>query len=103
MFSPRYREQVERKNAVGMQRAYDARWNAYSKQYRIEHPLCVECLAEGVDTPTAVVDHITPPRGRADLMWDPTNHQPLCKRHHDQKTATEDGGFGNPMKVHESG
>lgn len=41
-----------------------------------------------------VVDHIVPHCGNQQLFWDTDNWQPLCKKHHDRKTATEDGGFG---------
>ncbi len=41
-----------------------------------------------------VVDHIIPHKGDQSLFWDSSNWQPLCKHHHDQKTAREDGGFG---------
>lgn len=58
-----------------------------------------------------MVDHIKPHRlkqaidsgdperiaGARSLFWDSAgNWQSLCKRHHDVKTATEDGGFGRP-------
>lgn len=42
-----------------------------------------------------VVDHIQSHKGDMRLFWDESNWQPLCKRHHDIKTASEDGGFGN--------
>jgi 5-methylcytosine-specific restriction protein A len=42
----------------------------------------------------SIVDHIKPHKGNKVLFWDKNNWQPLCKRHHDIKTATEDGGFG---------
>jgi len=45
-------------------------------------------------TAAGVVDHIVPHKGDADLFWQRTNWQPLCKPCHDRKTATEDGGWG---------
>lgn len=45
----------------------------------------------------SVVDHIIPHKGNDDLFWDMSNHQALCKKCHDIKTATEDGGFGNKI------
>lgn len=45
-------------------------------------------------TPATVVDHVIPHKGDKKFFWDENNWQPLCKRHHDIKTATEDGGFG---------
>lgn len=50
-------------------------------------------MNEGQLTEAKVVDHIKPHRGDKELFWDSTNWQSLCKRHHDIKTATEDGGF----------
>ena len=43
-------------------------------------------------TRATVVDHIRPHRGDWALFVDPANHQSLCKRHHDQKTAWEQLG-----------
>ena len=69
-----------------------ARWRLLRINYLRLHPLCVRC-----DKPTAatVVDHIMPHKGNKELFWSVDNLQPLCKRCHDVKTATEDGGFGN--------
>jgi len=71
---------------------YGRQWAAYSKQYRADHPLCVRCEADGRVTASQVVDHIQSHRGNQDLFWNPDNHQALCKRCHDAKTAREDGG-----------
>lgn len=43
--------------------------------------------------PSEVTDHIAPHRGNPTLMWAEWNLQPLSKRQHDTKTASEDGGF----------
>ena len=55
----------------------------------LEHPLCAECLKNGVLTPATVVDHIVPHRGDHALFWDEQNWQPLCKDCHDRKTGQE--------------
>ena len=84
------------------QRGYDARWTAYSRQYRKDYPLCVRCLAAGLLVSVergGHVDHIKPVTGPHDpLFWDPANHQSLCRSCHSEKTAAEDGGFGNPER-----
>lgn len=80
---------------------YWGRWRRYSEQFLKANPFCVHCAAQGVDHPATVTDHVIPHRGDHALFWDPANHQPLCKRHHDQKTAREDGGFGNAPLVRE--
>lgn len=68
------------------------KWRAYSKAFRESRPLCVRCQAEGRLVPTQVCDHIVSHRGDLGLFWDTANHQPLCKRCHDLKSAKEDGG-----------
>lgn len=74
---------------------YWGRWRRYSKIRLLEHPLCVECEQAGRLTPANVTDHVIPHKGDERLFWDERNHQSLCKRCHDSKTAREDGGFGN--------
>jgi 5-methylcytosine-specific restriction protein A len=75
-------------------RGYNWRWRQASKQFLILHPLCAECDRQGKTTAARVVDHIRPHRGDEQLFWDQDNWQPLCKKCHDRKTASEDGGFG---------
>jgi 5-methylcytosine-specific restriction protein A len=77
---------------------HDPRWNnpdwgLRAQQLRKE-PLCAECLKEGRVTVANVVDHVKKHGGDAALFYDPSNLNSLCKRHHDVKTATIDGGFG---------
>ena len=79
-------------------RGYNTAWQRASKAYLIKHPFCVECLKHGIHTKATVVDHIKPHKGDNSLFWDKNNWQPLCKPCHDRKTATEDGGFGRPVK-----
>lgn len=73
------------------QRGYNYDWRKARRQYLDAHPLCVKCLEEKVTTAATVVDHIIPHRGDQSLFWDEANWQPLCKRHHDQKTVSEGG------------
>jgi 5-methylcytosine-specific restriction protein A len=70
------------------ERGYDMTWRRYSELYRLENPWCVECLKQGRTMRAEVVDHVIPHRGDRDLFWDTGNHQGLCKRHHDRKTAS---------------
>jgi 5-methylcytosine-specific restriction protein A len=76
------------------ERGYSYKWRKYREVFLIKHPVCVECLENGIVTPANVVDHIIPHKGNYRLFWDSTNHQALCKRCHDRKTVMEDGGFG---------
>lgn len=86
--------QYDQQRGTATQRGYDSRWRRAREQYLKENPLCVECLKEGHITPATVIDHIVPHKGDPVLFWDKGNWQSLCKRHHDIKTAKEDGGFG---------
>jgi len=83
--------QVGRKTARlnSTQRGYGSRWQRARLDYLAANPWCRSC-----NVPATVVDHVKPHKGDRRLFWDRDNWQPLCKRCHDRKTATEDGGFG---------
>lgn len=85
----------DRNRQTAAQRGYDSKWRKVRRAYLLKHPLCVECTEEEQVTAATVVDHIIPHKGDKALFWDSKNWQPLCKSHHDRKTAREDGGFGN--------
>lgn len=77
-------------------RGYTYRWSKVSKQYRVNHPLCVMCEAKGKLTPSQCVDHIVAVEDKDDLnFWNEDNWQALCNECHSRKTAKEDGALGN--------
>ncbi len=78
-------------------RGYTKKWQRASKAFLRANPLCQceECKASGRVVAATVVDHIVPHRGDMKLFWDRSNWQAMSKKHHDRKTAREDGGFGN--------
>jgi 5-methylcytosine-specific restriction protein A len=47
-------------------------------------------MEQGRVVKASVVDHIIPHRGDAELFWNESNWQSLCKSCHDHKTMTED-------------
>ena len=55
----------------------------------LREPFCRECARRGVRTWATVVDHVVPHRGDWQLFIDPANHQSLCERCHNRKTARE--------------
>ena len=55
----------------------------------LREPFCRECARRGLRVRATVVDHVRPFRGDWALFVDPANHQSLCKRCHDRKTAQE--------------
>lgn len=98
--------QVDRQRGTARERGYGTAWDAYSVQFRRQHPICGErhdgtldathsrCLQSGRLTLAQCVDHIEPV-SRGGVLMDPTNHQSLCVACHGYKTTTEDGGFGH--------
>jgi 5-methylcytosine-specific restriction protein A len=87
---------IEPARPTAAQRGYGARWQKARRLYLVAHPLCVDPHSEHGERVVAAmcVDHIIPHCGDMALFWDPSNWQPLCKRCHDVKTASQDGGFG---------
>lgn len=93
-YGRKYCEEHERQcqgdRADAETRGYGWEWQKARKFFLKRHPWCIRCKAKGRLVPATVVDHIKPHRGDAELFWDETNWQPLCKSCHDHKTMTED-------------
>lgn len=79
------RRHYDKARGTAAQRGYDGRWQKARQWFLRRHPVCARC-----GQPATVVDHIKPHRGDKELFWDTSNWQPLCKRCHDKKTASED-------------
>lgn len=86
--------EIDARRGTATERGYDGRWRKARAAFLRRNPLCVHCEREELVVAATVVDHIIPHKGDSGLFWDELNWQPLCKRHHDIKTAREDGGFG---------
>lgn len=69
-------------------RGYSSKWANYSTHYLHQHPLCVACRADGLVVSATLVDHIVP-LALGGSMWDPKNHQGLCRSCHATKTGRE--------------
>ena len=91
------RAQHDAQRGTAAQRGYGARWQRAGKAYLREHPLCEICLKKNppVIEPATLVDHIIPHRGDPVLFWDPGNWESASEHCHNEKTAREDGAFGN--------
>ena len=63
----------DRLRGSAAERGYDAKWRRARKRFLQRHPLCANCLSQGVLTPATVVDHIVPHRGDRALFWDENN------------------------------
>ena len=77
-------------------RGYGAAWQRRRRwQLRI-YRWCEKCLDARKKVRAMDVDHRVPKaRGGSD---DPSNLMSLCHAHHSAKTASRDGGFGNPRR-----
>lgn len=81
------RAHAQDRRGTSCQRGYGYAWQQARLAFLRRHPLCAECGRQGRLTPATVVDHVTPHRGDAALLWDEGNWQPLCARCHGVKTA----------------
>jgi 5-methylcytosine-specific restriction protein A len=75
-----------------------ARWRKIRQGQLLAEPLCEECQRNGIIRAATIVDHIEPHRMDLAKFYDERNLQSLCKSCHDSKTASLDGGFGNPCR-----
>jgi 5-methylcytosine-specific restriction enzyme A len=92
------RKEFDQRRGSAARRGYDARWRATRKRFLAIHPLCAECRRLGRVKAATVVDHIVPHKGSANLFWDESNWQALCKKCHDSKTVAVDGRWGGGSK-----
>ena len=69
-------------------RGYDAKWHKFQSGFLRTHPICA---FTGCRNKATEVHHIARVRHRPDLRLDPSNVVALCKHHHSQVTALEDG------------
>ncbi|WP_420536203.1 HNH endonuclease signature motif containing protein [Elstera cyanobacteriorum] len=68
-------------------------WKALRAAHLKHNRTCTACCA-----PASVVDHVRAWKGNQALFLDPSNLQSLCRSCHSKKTASQDGGFGNPTE-----
>lgn len=94
---PWVKERKQQHRAVNMNWYYnDPRWRKFSKQFKIDNPLCVKCKAKGLCVPTEFTDHIVRLRdgGGADLnKLNKKDFQPLCGPCHNSKSGKEAHGY----------
>ena len=71
-------------------RGYGSNWNRARRVFLEAHPLCSECMKQGLYVKATDVDHIIPHRGDPKLFWDQSNWQALCHSCHSKKTNESD-------------
>lgn len=67
-------------------------WRALREQVLEEEPICMICHR----APATCADHIKPVEEHPELALVRSNCQGACWSCHSAKTASKDGGFGNP-------
>jgi 5-methylcytosine-specific restriction endonuclease McrA len=67
-----------------------SKWRKFSRFYKDNHPLCIECEREGLVGPADVTDHIIRIEAGGD-KWSEDNMQSLCNQHHNSKSGRESG------------
>lgn len=82
--SARRQDQIR---GTAAQRGYGAFHRRWRAAVLANDPVCVACLAAGVETLATVADHIVPLRLGGG--WEPENGQGLCETHHQQKSGKE--------------
>lgn len=81
----------ERKQSEGKYfQFYQSRtWRKASYLYRLNHPVCEDCLEEGLIRKADVVDHKIELKDDWSKRLDETNFRSLCHAHHNTKTTRE--------------
>lgn len=67
-------------------RGYDYRWQQYRRRYLTQHPLCLDCQADGYIRAATEVHH-THKLSDGGPRFDPANCRPLCHTCHSRRTA----------------
>ena len=89
----------DKRRGSASSRGYDSKWTKARAAYLRANPFCENHKIKMKRCVMAnVVDHIIPHNGDDGLFWDRDNWQSLCTQCHNQKTAREDGGFGNKVR-----
>lgn len=92
--NPTTPEKVRTRNEPWRKWYHTAQWRNLRTMVLARDPVCMICHRD----PSKIADHIKPHKGVWELFCDLLNLQGLCKRCHDTKTATEDGGGGRTPK-----
>lgn len=94
---PACRTASEARRPSARQRGYDSRWDRESKAF-LALPANRMCACR-CGKPANVVDHKIPHKGDRRLFWDRSNWQPMHRDCNSRKAASNEGGFGNPIRT----
>lgn len=83
--APKPRPKDDRRSAAA--RGYDYQWQKFRILYLAEHPLCMDCLSEGMTTAATDVHHKKKLAEHPELKYEDVNLRALCSPCHDRRTA----------------
>lgn len=82
------RRKAARRGKVTLAFYGTAAWKKFVTMYKNRHPLCEDCLEQGLTVPMYCVDHIMEIKDGGALL-DEGNARSLCMKCHSRKTAEE--------------
>lgn len=62
------------------------KWRQMSYNYRLNHPICENCIENGIIVKSDMVDHVEEIRDNWERRYDETNLKALCWSCHNSKT-----------------
>lgn len=68
------------------QRGYDHAWRQLSERFRIDNPLCEDCLSRGKVTASAEVHHKVKVKDAPELRLETKNLMALCVACHSERS-----------------
>jgi 5-methylcytosine-specific restriction protein A len=80
-----------KKKAPDRSKDYDWDWRKLREHHIRREPFCRVCMESGKPVAAEEVDHIEPLAKAPERRLDPANIQSLCRDHHHEKTAMENG------------
>ncbi|MBU1067439.1 HNH endonuclease [Patescibacteria group bacterium] len=87
----RHKNDWDKERQSASKRGYDRHWRKARLAHLRKHPLCAECLRNGIIKPGTDVDHIIDHGGDHALFWAEDNRQTLCHECHSIKTLSKKG------------
>jgi len=96
-----YCEAHKPKRPSARAQGYDSRWDGYSKAFLRDNPFCCDPFGRhrGQVIRATVTGHKVAHKGNTQMLWDKSNHYPLCSGCNAYQCVTEEGGFGNKAVV----
>lgn len=92
----RRKVEADKRRPSARQRGYDSDWEAARAAFlaQPENRYCVCGCGRRAD----MVDHDRAHKGDRAIFWDRSNWRAMATQCHSAKTASRDGGFGNPNR-----